>query len=542
MFAKNRVFVISASLIFMLVLVGAFVPEQFGYWAGKAQRVAGQYFGWLYLASIFFFILFLLYLAFGKYGKVRLGAQDSTPEFSFFSWMNMLMSAGFGVGLVFYGMAEPMIHYLDPPHQLAEAGTAEAMNLAMQYTYFHWGLSQWVAFAVVGLIVAFFQFRKDRAGLVSNMVEPVLRNVPVKMQEPMLNSLDVLAVVATVIGMATSIGLGVLQVNGGLTYVFGFGDTVKVKLLIMLCLFSCYMLSSLTGLDKGIKILSNFNMALAFLFLGYLLVVGPTVFILETFVHSLGGYLSNFVNWSLTVPPQEDGTWMNQWTFFLWAWVIAWSPFVGTFIARISRGRTIQEYVFGVLIVPPLLACMWIAIVGGSAFHMEMNGVATLAANVQENMTHAMFDLYSNMKFSMLLSIITLMLVFTFLVTSADSASYIVSQMTDHGSLNPPLYKRITWGVLLSAICLTLLATGGLGALQTASLLVAVPFIVVLFIMAWVLMVELAEDRRLALYDLYHQNEGTPVGADIYEADEIGTPPVEERIKRRMVLKKPRLK
>lgn len=542
MFAKNRVFIISASLIFLLVLVGAFIPDQFGAAAGKAQAVVGEYFGWLYLASIFFFAVFLLYLAFGKYGKVRLGAQDSTPEFGFFSWMNMLMSAGFGVGLVFYGMAEPMIHYLGPPHQLAEAETAEAMNLAMQYSFFHWGLSQWVAFAVVGLIVAFFQFRKERAGLVSNMVEPVLRSVPPKVQRPILDGLDVLGVVATVIGMATSIGLGVLQVNGGLTYVFDFGDTLQVKLLIMALMFGCYMVSSLTGLDKGIKILSNFNMILAFVFLGYMLTVGPTVFILESFINGLGGYLSNFVKWSLTVPPEEDGAWMNQWTFFLWAWVIAWSPFVGTFIARISRGRTIQEYVLGVLIVPPLLACVWIAIVGGSAFHMEMNGVAPLAANVQENMTHAMFDLYSNMSFSLVLSIITLVLVFTFLVTSADSASYIVSQMTDNGSLNPPLYKRVTWGVLLSAICLTLLATGGLGALQTASLLVAVPFVLVLFVMAWVLVQELAEDRRLMLYDLYHQNEGTPVGADIYEADEIGTPSVEERIKRRMVLKNPRLK
>src|SRR5699024_911222 len=520
MFANNRVFFISASIIFLLVLVGAFLPEQFANVANQAQAYVGQYFGWFYLASIFCFVVFLLYLAFGKDGKIRLGLQDSTPEFSVFSCINMLLSAGFGVGLVFYGMAEPMIHYLGPPHGMAEASSTEAMHLAMQYSFFHWGLNQWAAFALVGLIVAFFQFRKERPGLVSNMVVPVLRNV--KFQRPILDGLDVLGVVATVVGMATSIGLGVLQVNGGLSYAFGFSDDFMMKFIILGLMFGCYMMSSLTGLDKGIKILSNFNMILAFGFLFYLLFKGPTIFILEGFIHALGGYISHFVKWSLTVPPEEDGGWMNQWTFFLWAWVIAWSPFVGTFVARISRGRTIQEYVMGVLIVPPLLACMWIAIVGGSAFHMEMNGVATLAANVQENMTHAMFDLYSNMKFSMLLSIITLMLVFTFLVTSADSASYIVSQMTDHGSLNPPLYKRITWGVLLSAICLTLLATGGLGALQTASLLVAVPFIVVLFIMAWVLMVELAEDRRLALYDLYHQNEGTPVGADIYEADEIG--------------------
>lgn len=540
MFANNRVFFISASIIFLLVLVGAFLPEQFAAVANQIQTYVGKYFGWFYLASNFCFVAFLLYLAFGKYGKTRLGPQDSTPDFSFFSWINMLLSAGFGVGLVFYGMAEPMIHYLGPPHGLAEAKSPEAMHLAMQYSFFHWGLNQWAAFALVGLIVAFFQFRKERPGLVSNMVEPALRNV--KFQRPILDSLDVLGVVATVVGMATSIGLGVLQVNGGLSYAFGFSDTFAVKLVVLGLMFVCYMASSLTGLDKGIKILSNFNMGLAMAFLVYLLFKGPTVFILEGFIHGLGGYISSFVKWSLTVPPEEDGAWMNQWTFFLWAWVIAWSPFVGTFVARISRGRTIKEYVTGVLIVPPLLACMWIAIVGGTAFDMQINGMAPLADNVVNNITHAMFDMYAYMDFTAILSALTLLLVFTFLVTSADSASYIVSQMTDNGSLNPPMYKRVIWGILLSAICLTLLATGGLSALQTASLLVALPFAVVLFVMMWVLRRELAEDRKQMLYDLYHRNEGTPVGADIFEADEITTPPVEERIKRRMVVTNPRLK
>ena len=540
MLARQRVYLISASIIILLVIAGAVWPVLFATTAGLILDRLSYYFGWFYLLAIFVFIVFLLFLAFGRYGKTRLGPQDSTPDYSFFSWISMLLSAGFGVGLVFYGMAEPMQHYLTPPHALAEAATPAAAELAMRYSFFHWGINQWAAFALVGLIIAFFQFRKDRPGLVSNMVEPMLRKV--HYQKPILNALDVLAVVATVMGIATSIGLGVLQINSGMSSVFGMPSTFWTKLSILGAMFAVYTLSSYSGLDRGIKWLSNLNVGVALLLMLYLLVTGPTVYIIDGFINGMAGYLGNFIELSLTLPPADKSGWMNEFTVFYWAWVIAWSPFVGTFIARISRGRTIQEFIIGVMVVPPLFACVWIAVFGGYAMFMETNAVAPLATAVADDVASGLFAMYDALPGSLILSSISLFLIFTFLVTSADSATYIVAQMTDEGSLEPPLYKRLSWGVLISAICITLIDSSGLRGLQSASLLVALPFAVVLFMIMIVLVRELAEDRRQMLLNLYHRNDGTPVGGDIFEADEISELNVEERIKRRMKITNPRLK
>jgi len=368
----------------------------------------------------------------------------------------------------------------------------------MQYSFFHWGVSQWAAFSLVGLIIAFFQFRKDRPGLVSTMVEPVTKNLPKR--QLISDSLDVLAVLATVMGVATSLGLGVLQMNGGLETVFGWPDNLWSKVAILGAMFLCYMASSYSGLDKGIRLLSNLNMGLCLGFMGYMLFTGPTVLILDNFVNGLGSYLGNFINMALNIPPFEKSDWMNRFTLFYWAWVIAWSPFVGTFVARISRGRTITEYVLGVLL----------------------------------------FMMYEVLPHSTFLSAITMVILFVFLVTSADSASYIVSQMTDHGSLNPPLYKRLTWGVLISAICITLIVASGLRGLQSASLVAALPFAVVLFLMMGVLMWELRADRRAMLIELFHRNDDTPVGADLFEADDFSDLTTEQRIRRRMPIQRRR--
>ncbi|MCK0537619.1 BCCT family transporter [Alcanivorax quisquiliarum] len=540
MSASQRVYVISAAIIIALVIAGAAWPDHFADVAGILHHRISQFFGWFYLLAVFAFIVFLLFLAFGRYGKTRLGPQDGTPDYDFFSWLSMLLSAGFGVGLVFYGMAEPMLHYLKPPHGLAEPGTPEAAELALQYSFFHWGVNQWAAFSLVGLIIAFFQFRKGRPGLVSNMVEPMMTKV--KRPQPLLDGLNVLAVVATVMGIATSLGLGVLQMNGGLATVFGWSDSFGSKLIILAAMFIVYTASSSSGLDRGIRWLSNLNIGFAILMMLYLLMTGPTLYILDGFINGMGAYIGNFVQMSLTIPPDDESGWMNDFTLFYWAWVIAWSPYVGTFIARISRGRTIQEFVFGVLIVPPLFACVWIAVFGGYALHLETTGLAQLANTVAEDVPSGLFAMFDVLPGSLLLSGLSLLLIFVFLVTSVDSATYIVAQMTDDGSLNPPLHKRLTWGVLISAICITLIAASGLQGLQSASLLVALPFTFVLFLIMLVLLRELAEDRRQLLLDLYHRNDSTPVGADIFEADEISELNVEERIRRRMKVTNPRLK
>jgi len=516
---RQRVFLASALIIMVLVGTGAAFPDRFGAAANTALDAIGRYFGWFYLFSVFGFVIFLIALALSKYGKIRLGPQDSKPSYSFFSWVAMLLAAGFGVGLVFYGMAEPMTHFLHPPFGDREPETAQAARYAIQYSFFDWGIHQWAAFSIVGLIIAYFQFRKGQAGLVSSVLSSVTAKRPgLRKLGP---ALDVFAVVATIMGVATSIGLAVLQINGGLKSVFGVEESAFWKFSIMGAMFVCYMASAWGGLDKGIKRLSNINLVLCFSLMLYVLVTGPTLAILKTITLGIGDYLQHFIGMSLRTSPFEESGWARNWTVFYWAWVIAWSPFVGTFVARISRGRTIKEYVFGVLVMPPLLACLWIGVFGGAALNMELTGDVGLAAATDDNITSALFQMFELMPFTPVLSIVALLLIFIFLVTSADSATYIVAQMTDGGSINPPLYKRISWGLLIAAICLTLLIAGGLKGLQSASVLSALPFTFILYGMVFVLLKELRGDRKAMLTALYRRHGETPVGADVFEADEL---------------------
>ncbi|MBZ9566451.1 BCCT family transporter [Modicisalibacter tunisiensis] len=516
---RQRVFLASALIIMALVGTGAAFPDRFGTAANTALDAIGRYFGWFYLFSVFGFVIFLIALALSKYGKIRLGPQDSKPSYSFFSWVAMLLAAGFGVGLVFYGMAEPMTHFLHPPFGDRDPETAQAARYAIQYSFFDWGIHQWAAFSIVGLIIAYFQFRKGQAGLVSSVLSSVTAKRPgLRKLGP---ALDVFAVVATIMGVATSIGLAVLQINGGLKSVFGVEESAFWKFSIMGAMFVCYMASAWGGLDKGIKRLSNINLVLCFALMLYVLVTGPTLAILRTITLGIGDYLQHFIGMSLRTSPFEESGWARNWTVFYWAWVIAWSPFVGTFVARISRGRTIKEYVFGVLVMPPLLACLWIGVFGGAALNMELTGDVGLAAATDHNITSALFQMFDLMPFTPVLSIVALLLIFIFLVTSADSATYIVAQMTDGGSINPPLYKRISWGLLIAAICLTLLIAGGLKGLQSASVLSALPFTFILYGMVFVLLKELRGDRKAMLTALYRRHGETPVGADVFEADEL---------------------
>lgn len=509
------VFLVSVTVILVLVLAGASFPAGFRASANTALSWVTGHFGWFYLASVFGFVVVLVYLAFSKYGEIRLGAPDSEPEFSFVSWVSMLLAAGFGVGLVFYGVAEPVTHYLKPPYSIIPGGADEAARLAIQYSFFNWGVSQWAAFSIVGLIIDFYQFRKNKPGLVSTVLEPVTRKMPGSAK---LGSLfDVFAVVATVMGVATSLGLGVLQINSGLKFLFGIPEGVVWQAVILGAMVAAYMMSAASGLDKGIKVLSNINLGLALALMVYVLTVGPTLTILKTIVQGLGDYLQNFFVMSLRAEPFHGSDWGQSWTIFYWAWVIAWSPFVGTFVARISRGRTIREYVLGVLVMPPLLACLWIGVFGGAALHLELTQNVGLAAATVENITTALFKLFELMPFSTLLSVLGMALIFIFLITSVDSASYIVAQMTDRGSINPPLLKRLAWGGLIAAICLTLIATGGLRGLQAASVLSALPFTFLLYAMVWTLFRALAADRQASLEELYEKHD-IPVGATVEEA------------------------
>jgi len=516
----QRVFIVSLSIILAVVIAGAVLPETVGQLAQNALDATTRLFGWFYLLTLFSGVVLLGWLALSRYGKIRLGPQDSRPDYGFFSWISMLLAAGFGVGLVFYGMAEPMTHYIDPPYGDVPAESVASARHAIQFSYFNWGIHQWAAYALVGMIIAYFQFRKGQAGLVSSVLASV--TPPSSRLRPFIGWLDVFAVVATVMGVATSLGLGVLQMNGGLNAVFGLPENVLWQFIILFALFLAYMASTWAGLDRGIRRLSNLNMILCIGLMVYVLVTGPTVAILDTIVLGFGDYLQNFIAMSLRTTPYSNDAWAREWTLFYWAWAIAWSPFVGTFVARVSRGRTIKEYVVGVLLVPPLLACLWIGVFGGAAINMELGSGVGLAAATQDNITVALFEMLALMPFSGALSVVAMLLIFVFLVTSADSASYIVAQMTDAGSINPPLVKKVAWGLSIAAICLTLITAGGLTGLQSASVLAALPFSLVLYAMTASLIRTLQRDHRALLTQLYRRHGEMPVGADAIEAVTMG--------------------
>ncbi|MFD1173792.1 BCCT family transporter [Oceanobacillus picturae] len=474
---QNPVFYISAIVIFLLVIIGAIMPTQFGSIAGLLFNFTTNNFGWFYLLAVFIFVIFLIGLSVSKYGKVRLGPANSRPDYPFFTWIGMLFSAGFGAGLVFWGVAEPMSHFFETPFPDLQAQNEESARVAMGYAFFHWGISQWSVFAVVGLIIAYLQFKKEKKGLISIAIEPVVGK-----NKALGGTIDSLAVIATVMGVATSLGLGILQMNGGLTSVFNIPNSIWVQIAIAGIMLITYLLSSSTGLNKGIKWLSNLNLAICLLLLVFVFLAGPTVFILNTFVLGIGDYLSSFIQYSLRLTPYTGDSWVRDWTVFYWAWATAWSPFVGAFIARVSKGRTIREFVFGVLVVPPVIACLWIAALGGTAIHSDLFNGTKIAKAVNADMAVALFETFGTLPLTTVVSLLALFLIFTFLVTSADSATYILGSMTSKGSLNPALVVKIIWGVLITAIAVVLLLAGGLDALQTASLISALPFTVILLI------------------------------------------------------------
>lgn len=474
----NSVFLISASVISLLVIIGAFFPKKFGAVAEHLFLFATTNFGWFYLLAIFIVVLFLIVLAISKYGKIRLGGENEKPEFSYFTWIGMLFSAGFGVGLVFWGVAEPMSHFFESPFESVESQTENAARVAMGYSFFHWGISQWSVYAIVGLGIAFMQFNRKESGLISKSLESVTGKKKI-----VTNTIDSLAVTSTVMGIATTIGLGVLQIHGGLSIVSGIPEANWVPIVIILVIFIAYMASAASGLDRGMRYLSNFNLAFCLIFLLFVFVTGPTIFILNAFTLAIGDYISNFISYSLRLEPYVQGTWVRDWTLFYWAWTIAWSPYVGAFIARVSKGRTIRQFITGVMLIPPAIACVWIVTFGGTALYKDLNENAGIAEAVNNDITVALFQLFDTLPMSFITSFLAILLIFTFLITSADSATYILASMTTDGSLVPPIFQKIVWGVLISAIAGVLLVSGGLDALQTASLVAALPFTVVILIL-----------------------------------------------------------
>lgn len=515
---NNPVFKISATIVTLFALWGMLSPQSMTTNAAAVANYIGNSFGWFYMMSVAFFVAFCLFLAFSKYGKIKLGQENEKPEFSFFAWISMLFAAGFGAGIVFWGVAEPMTHFANPPTGNIEPQSAEAARVAMNYSFFNWGLHQWSVFTLVGLALAYFQFRKKSKLLISETLDGVSKK---KMNKTLKRSINILAVVATVTGVATSLGMGVLQINAGLSHVFSLPNTGGMQIGIIGLMFVLFTLSAITGVNKGIKILSNLNMVLVVGFMLFFLFNGPTVFILETFVLGIGDYLTNFVGMSFQMTPYSGETWVKDWTVFYWAWVITWSPFVGSFVARISRGRTIRQFVSGVMIVPPLIAFVWMSIFGGTGIYMDLFQNTALSTAVSENVATAIFVFLEQFPLYGLLSALMLVLIMIFLVTSADSTVYVLGIMTSDGNENPSNAVKGIWAVLIAVITGVLIVSSGLQGLQSVALIAALPFTVIMLFISVSLMKSLSQEKFEVVIE-EHEVELNPVQASTKSSSKEG--------------------
>lgn len=468
----NFVFMVSLIIVAAISLWGIIAPTGFGEVANGVFAFLTTNFGWFYLLAMFFFVVFMLGIAFSKFGNIRLGADDSKPEYSYISWFAMLFSAGMGIGLVFWGVAEPLNHYMAPLG--AQAGTAEAANFAIYTSFFHWGIHPWANYAVIALALAYMQFRKNKPGLISSIFIPLLGENASKTKIGQL--IDILAIFATVAGVATSLGLGVLQINGGLSYMFGIPNNMIVHIIIIVVVTVLFMASAVSGLDKGIKILSNTNIAIAGLIMVLALLAGPTVQILNALTNGTGSYLGNIITESLKLEPFGDNSWFGGWRIFYWAWWIAWAPFVGIFIARISKGRTIREFIIGVTLVPAIGSFIWFAIFGT----IGLNLGPEIAAEAIQTTETAFFVVMEHLPMGQIISLITVVLLCTFFVTSADSATFVLAMLSSEGNLNPSNTKKVSWGIIQSLMAFSLMLAGGLKVLQIASIAAAFPFAIVM--------------------------------------------------------------
>ncbi|WP_280771335.1 BCCT family transporter [Salipaludibacillus daqingensis] len=490
----NIVFYISAPLVAMFVLWGFFGPANLQAVSESALGFTLNTFGWFYMLSTAIFIAFVLFLAISPFGKLKLGKADEKPEYKFFTWLGMLFSAGIGVGFVFWGVAEPVLYFFDPHPDYVGASEGVRAAAGLRYGVFHWALHPWAIFSLVALTLAYVQFRKDQPALISSAFQPILGD---KAHGPFGKGIDTLAVLATSTGVATTFGLSALQISGGLSYLIDWiPNTPTTQLTIIAIVTVLFIFSAATGVNKGIKILSTINLTIASILLVFVIIMGPTLFIAQNFVTTIGGYITNVTQMSLDLNPFGDGEWLGNNTIFFWAWHISWAPFMGIFIARISRGRTIREFVAGVLVVPSLLAALWFTAFGGTALDMILSGNDEIGDLVMNNVEVALFATLGNLPLSFIMSVLAVILIVIFFITSADSASYVLGAMTSAGSLAPKLSIKVIWGFLIAGTASVLLVSGGLEGLQTASIVAALPFALIMIVMLFSLLIMMGKDLK----------------------------------------------
>lgn len=473
-----QVFFTSAGIIIGFVLLAVFFHKSMGDFFGVLLTTFSTNAGWFFVLTMNIILAFTLYLMFSRYGDIRLGGEDAEPDFSTLSWFAMLFSAGMGIGLLFYGVAEPMYHFGSSP--FPTANSTEAARTAMAITFLHWGFHPWAVYSIVGLSLAFFSFNKGLPLSIRAVFYPLLGE---RIHGFWGNTIDILATVATLFGVATSLGLGVQQVNAGLAHLFGWEQNATVQLCLIAGITSIATMSVVKGLDSGIRRLSELNIWLASGLLLFVMVCGPTLFIFNGLLENIGSYIQAFptlATWSETF---ENTSWQNGWTVFYWGWWIAWSPFVGMFIARVSRGRTIREFLMGVLCVPAFVTFVWLTVFGNSALFIEMFGAGDLAKAVADNVAVSLFVFLEHFPFSSVSSLLGVLVVVSFFVTSSDSGSMVIDIITAGGNPDPPIPQRLFWAILEGVVAATLLLCGGLAALQSAVIATGLPFAIVLIVM-----------------------------------------------------------
>ncbi|PCF64977.1 choline transporter [Staphylococcus intermedius] len=478
----SPVFLISAVIVFAIVLIGVFIPTQFGEFTNTIKLWITDKLGWYYLILTTIIVFFCIFLIFSPIGKLKLGRPNDKPEFNTISWFAMLFSAGMGIGLVFYGAAEPISHFAAPPN--ADPQTTEAYTESLRSTFFHWGFHAWAVYGVVALALAYAQFRKGEPGLLSKTLRPILGD---HVDGIIGTIIDVLAVFATVIGVAVSLGMGALQISGGLHYLFGLPNTIVTQSIIIVVVTILFIMSAWSGLSKGIQYLSNLNIGLGTVLLIAALIVGPTVLILNMFTSSTGSLLNSFLfnSFDAAATNPQKREWMSDWTLYYWGWWLSWSPFVGVFIARVSKGRSIREFISGVLLVPVIVSFIWFSVFGvlGIETAKKHKEIFDMSAETQ------LFGVFHQIPLGIVLSIIALLLIASFFITSADSATFVLGMQTTNGSLNPSAFIKVTWGIAQSLIAFVLLLSGGgdgeagLNALQSAAIISALPFSFIVILM-----------------------------------------------------------
>jgi choline/glycine/proline betaine transport protein len=475
---NKKVFVGASSIIIALLLYTVALPKKAQSLFTLIQASIVDNGSWFYVLTVAFIFFFVIFLGVSRYGDIRLGPDHSTPDYSLTTWISMLFAAGMGIGLMFFGVAEPLMHYLSPP--TAETGSVAAVKEAMKMTFFHWGLHAWAIYAIVALVLAYFSYRHNLPLTLRSALYPLIGD---RIYQWPGHLVDIFAVVSTVFGVATSLGLGASQVNAGFGYLFGLDISTTNQIIIMCVITALAVISVATGLDKGIKILSETNMALAIILLLLIFVLGPTVFLLQAYLQNIGDYLADLVHNTFNLFAYKKTDWIGGWTIFYWGWWLAWAPFVGLFIARISRGRTIREFIIGVMLIPTVFTLFWMTIFGNSAIDLVHNqGVVELGEMVSQDSSVALFVFLESFPLTNVLSFFSVLMIVIFFVTSCDSGAMVVDMLCSHGRNDTPLWQRVYWAIGIGVVAAILLLAGGLNALQTMTIASALPFTIVLLL------------------------------------------------------------